>query len=171
MNSFYQLSANTLHGQPAAMQQYQGKVLLVVNTASQCGLTPQYQDLQQLYDEYADQGLVVLGFPCNQFRQQEPGDAEAIGSFCELNYGVRFPMFDKVEVNGPGAHPIFRYLREQLPGWFGSAIKWNFTKFLIGRDGVPIRRFAPISRKAKMAPAIQRALTASAEWVGTKTSS
>jgi len=168
MNSFYQLSANTLHGQSVAMQQYQGKVLLVVNTASQCGLTPQYQDLQELHEQYADQGLVVLGFPCNQFRQQEPGDAEAIGSFCELNYGVRFPMFDKVEVNGPSAHPIFRYLREQLPGWFGSSIKWNFTKFLIGRDGTPIRRFAPISRKAKMDPAIQLALAAPAEWVGTK---
>jgi glutathione peroxidase len=161
MNPFYQLSANSLQGQRVPMQTYRGKVLLVVNTASKCGLTPHYQDMQQLYEQYADQGLVVLGFPCNQFRQQEPGDADAIGSFCETNYGVRFPMFDKVEVNGPHAHPIFRYLREQLPGWFGSSIKWNFTKFLIGRDGAPIRRFAPTTRRGKMEPAIQQALAAS----------
>jgi len=164
MNQFYQFSANTLQGQRVPMQTYRGKVLLVVNTASKCGLTPHYQDMQQLYQKYADQGLEVLGFPCNQFRQQEPGDADVISSFCEINYGVRFPMFDKVEVNGPHAHPIFRYLRAQLPGWFGSSIKWNFTKFLIGRDGVPIRRFAPVTRRRTMEPAIQQALAASVSW-------
>jgi len=157
MSDIYQFSANTLHGKPVSMKEYAGKVVVVVNTASQCGLTPQYQGLQKLYDDYADQGLVVLGFPCNQFGKQEPGDSEAIGSFCETNYGVSFPMFEKIEVNGPGAHPIFRYLCDQLGG-FGKSIKWNFTKFVIGRDGKPIARFAPITKPAKLESTIKKAL-------------
>jgi len=159
MNSFYQLSANLLHGQPVAMQQYQGKVLLVVNTASQCGLTPQYQDLQQLHDEYADQGLVVLGFPCNQFGKQEPGNEGAISEFCELNFGVSFPLFKKIEVNGAGAHPLFVQLKKRAPGVLGSqGIKWNFTKFLIGKDGQLVKRFAPATKPQDLSREIEALL-------------
>ncbi len=158
MNEFYRLSANDLQGQPIALQDYAGKVVLVVNTASQCGLTPQYQGLQRLHAKYADQGLVVLGFPCDQFGHQEPGDSEAIGAFCDQNYGVTFRLFEKVKVNGPRAHSIFRYLCDKLPGLFGRSIKWNFTKFLIGRDGEPIKRFAPIIKPKKLESAIRQAL-------------
>jgi glutathione peroxidase len=139
MTPFYQLTATRLRGQPLSMADYAGKVVLVVNTASHCGFTSQYAGLEALYKKYAAQGLVVLGFPCNQFGKQEPGGADEIEQTCHVNYGVSFPMFAKVDVNGPAAHPLFRYLKQALPGVLGGRIKWNFTKFLIGRDGTPSR--------------------------------
>ena len=158
MTTFHQLHATSLQGQLISMADYAGKLVLVVNTASHCGFTPQYAGLERLYKKYADQGLVVLGFPCNQFGKQEPGGAEEITQTCRINYGVSFPMFEKVEVNGDAAHPVFRYLKEALPGVLGGRIKWNFTKFLIGRDGKPLKRFAPISTPEKMEAAIVAAL-------------
>ncbi|MCW2093575.1 glutathione peroxidase [Lelliottia amnigena] len=158
MTTFHQLNATSLQGQLISMADYAGKLVLVVNTASHCGFTPQYAGLEMLYKKYADQGLVVLGFPCNQFGKQEPGGAEDITQTCRINYGVSFPMFEKVEVNGDAAHPVFRYLKEALPGVLGGRIKWNFTKFLVGRDGKPLKRFAPISTPEKMEAAIVAAL-------------
>ena len=158
MMSFYQLTATSLGGQIISMNDYAGKVVLVVNTASQCGFTPQYGGLEALYKKYAAQGLVVLGFPCNQFGKQEPGGADDIAQTCHINYGVSFPIFEKVEVNGNAAHPVFRYLKSELPGVLGGRIKWNFTKFLIGRDGKPLKRFAPITAPEKMEAAIRDAL-------------
>ncbi|CAM7625872.1 Glutathione peroxidase [Lelliottia nimipressuralis] len=158
MTTFHQLNATSLQGQLISMADYAGKLVLVVNTASHCGFTPQYAGLEMLYKKYADQGLVVLGFPCNQFGKQEPGGAEEITQTCRINYGVSFPMFEKVEVNGDAAHPVFRFLKEALPGVLGGRIKWNFTKFLIGRDGKPLKRFAPISTPEKMETAIVAAL-------------
>jgi glutathione peroxidase len=158
MTTFHQLHATSLQGQLISMADYAGKLVLVVNTASHCGFTAQYAGLEMLYKKYADQGLVVLGFPCNQFGKQEPGGAEEITQTCRINYGVSFPMFEKVEVNGDAAHPVFRFLKEALPGVLGGRIKWNFTKFLIGRDGKPLKRFAPISTPEKMEAAIVAAL-------------
>ncbi|WP_312687484.1 glutathione peroxidase [Kosakonia sp.] len=158
MTPFHQLTATSLGGQLIAMSDYAGKVVLVVNTASRCGFTPQYGGLETLYKKYAAQGLVVLGFPCNQFGKQEPGSADEIAQTCLINYGVSFPMFGKVEVNGSAAHPVFRYLKNALPGVFGGRIMWNFTKFLIGRDGKPLKRFAPITTPEKMEAAILAAL-------------
>lgn len=158
MTTFYQLSATSLGGQLISMADYAGKVVLVVNTASHCGFTPQYGGLEALYKKYAAQGLVVLGFPCNQFGKQEPGGAVEIAQICQINYGVSFPMFAKVEVNGRSAHPVFRYLKNELPGVLGGRIKWNFTKFLIGRDGKPLKRFAPFTPPEKMEAALLAAL-------------
>ncbi|HDR2623477.1 TPA: glutathione peroxidase [Enterobacter chuandaensis] len=158
MTRFHQLTATSLDGRLITMDDYAGKVVLVVNTASQCGFTPQYAGLEALYKKYAEQGLVVLGFPCNQFGKQEPGDADEISKTCHINYGVSFPMFKKVEVNGSAAHPLFRYLKNELPGVLGGRIKWNFTKFLIGRDGKPLKRFAPMTSPEKMEGAIVEAL-------------
>lgn len=158
MSTFHQLTATSLGGQPVPMADYVGKVVLVVNTASHCGFTPQYAGLETLYQKYAAQGLVVLGFPCNQFGKQEPGSADDIAQTCHINYGVSFPMFAKIEVNGAAAHPLFRYLKKTLPGVLGERIKWNFTKFLIGRDGKPIKRFAPFTKPEKMEAAIVAAL-------------
>lgn len=158
MTTFHQFSAISLRGQQIPMADYVGKVVLVVNTASQCGFTPQYAGLETLYKKYAAQGLVVLGFPCNQFGKQEPGDADDIARICHVNYGVSFPMFAKVEVNGSAAHPMFRYLKNALPGVLGGRIKWNFTKFLIGRDGKPLKRFAPYTTPEKMEADILAAL-------------
>ncbi|MDF7647420.1 glutathione peroxidase [Pantoea sp. Acro-805] len=158
MTPFHQLNAVGLRGQPISMADYAGKLVLVVNTASHCGFTPQYAGLETLYKKYAAQGLVVLGFPCNQFGKQEPGDADDISQTCHINYGVTFPMFEKVEVNGAATHPVFRYLKDELPGVLGGRIKWNFTKFLIGRDGKPLKRFAPICTPEKMEAAILAAL-------------
>ncbi len=160
MSEFYQFQARSLQGNDIDLGDYAGKVALVVNTASQCGLTPQYEGLQELYERYREQGLVILGFPCNQFGKQEPGDAEAISGGCLINYGVDFPMFDKIDVNGKSAHPLFNYLRNSAPGTLGNAIKWNFTKFLIGRDGKPIKRFSPTTAPEKLAGAIEAALAA-----------
>lgn len=158
MSTFHQLTATSLGGQPVPMADYVGKVVLVVNTASHCGFTPQYAGLETLYQKYAAQGLVVLGFPCNQFGKQEPGNADDIAQTCHINYGVSFPMFEKIEVNGAAAHPLFRYLKKALPGVMGERIKWNFTKFLIGRDGKSIKRFAPFTKPEKMEAAIVAAL-------------
>lgn len=158
MSPFYQFTATSLNGQLIPMADYTDKVVLVVNTASHCGFTPQYAGLESLYKKYAAQGLVVLGFPCNQFGKQEPGGAEEIAQTCHINFGVSFTMFGKVEVNGTSTHPIFRYLKDELPGVLGGRIKWNFTKFLIGRDGKPIKRFAPTTTPEKMKSAILAAL-------------
>ncbi|MFU0780356.1 glutathione peroxidase [Citrobacter sp. RHBSTW-00881] len=158
MITFYQLTATRLHGEPVSMADYAGKLVLVVNTASHCGFTPQYAGLEALYKKYAAQGLVVLGFPCNQFGNQESGGADDISQTCHINYGVSFPIFEKVEVNGAATHPVFRYLKNELPGVLGGRIKWNFTKFLIGRDGKPLKRFAPFTTPEKIETAILAAL-------------
>lgn len=143
-SSLYQISAQRLDGTAQSLADYAGKVLLVVNTASQCGFTPQYEGLEALYQRYGAQGLVVLGFPCNQFGSQEPGSAEEIAGFCQKNYGVSFPMFAKIDVNGDDAHPLYRLLKQAARGLLGSeAIKWNFTKFLIDRQGNVVERYAP----------------------------
>lgn len=160
MSPFHQLTATRLDGKLLSMADYAGKVILVVNTASHCGFTPQYGGLEALYKKYAAQGLVVLGFPCNQFGKQEPGGADEIAQTCHINYGVSFPMFEKVEVNGTAAHPLFRYLKSELPGLLGGRIMWNFTKFLIGRDCKPLTRFAPFTPPEKMESAILAALEA-----------
>jgi glutathione peroxidase len=155
---FYNLEADTLSGKTVSMKDFEGKAVLVVNTASKCGLTPQYEGLEKLYQEYRDQGLVILGFPCNQFGKQEPGSAEDIQEFCQVNYGVSFPMFAKVDVNGSNTHPIFQYLKSKLGGLLGRSIKWNFTKFLIDREGRPVKRFAPTTQPHKMERAIRKVL-------------
>lgn len=158
MSTLHDFTAHTATGDEQPLSEYTGQVAVVVNTASKCGLTPQFEGLQELYSEYQDQGLVVLGFPCNQFANQEPGtDAEA-SEFCQLNYGVDFPMFAKVEVNGSGSHPLFAWLRQETSGLLGDAIKWNFTKFLVGRDGRVIERFAPTTAPGKMRGSIEEAL-------------
>ena len=157
--SVYNFSAPLLNGEPASLSKWQGRVLLIVNTASQCGFTPQYAGLQALYEKLHDQGLTVLGFPCNQFGAQEPGAAEEIGAFCEKNYGVTFPVFAKIDVNGPQAHPLFQYLKDAKPGLLGSeAIKWNFTKFLIGRTGEPVARYAPQTKPEDLEKPISKLL-------------
>lgn len=148
--TFYDFEAERLDGTMESMDTYKSKTIIVVNTASKCGLTPQYEGLEKLYETYKNQGLVILGFPCNQFGSQEPGTADEIQEFCQLNYGVSFPMFAKIEVNGKNTHPIFKYLKSELKGLLGSAIKWNFTKFVIDKNGTPVKRFAPISTPESM---------------------
>jgi glutathione peroxidase len=144
MTSVYDFSAKLLNGEDVSLSRWQGQVLLIVNTASQCGFTPQYAGLEDLYEQFGDEGLTVLGFPCNQFGGQEPGTAEEIGEFCANKYRISFPLFEKIEVNGPEAHPLFKYLKKQQAGLLGTeAIKWNFTKFLANRDGAAVARFAP----------------------------
>ena len=145
MNNFYDFTALDIKGRQIKMKEYEGEMVLVVNTASHCGFTKQFAGLEKLYKDYQDKGLVILGFPCNQFAGQEPGDAAEILSFCQLNYNVSFPMFDKIKVNGKEAHPLYNYLKAELPNKIlGARIKWNFTKFLIDRNGKPIKRFEPI---------------------------
>jgi glutathione peroxidase len=159
MSQLYAFSARTLDGQDTSLDRYRGKVLLIVNTASECGYTPQYAGLQALHDQYAARGLEVLGFPCNQFGKQEPGDAAQIGTFCAKNYGVTFQMFDKIEVNGDTAHPLYRYLTSVAPGLLGlQAIKWNFTKFLVDRDGKVVERYAPMTKPEAIAPDVEKLL-------------
>lgn len=160
MTQFYDLSAKNIRGEEVAMNAFAGKVVLVVNTASECGFTPQYQGLQALYAKYKDDGLVILGFPCNQFGGQEPGENQEIAQSCQLNYGVEFPMFAKVDVNGANSHPVFQFLKRAKPGLLGDNIKWNFTKFLIGRDGKPLKRFAPTKRPDSIEGEIVKALRA-----------
>ncbi|MEQ8702396.1 MAG: glutathione peroxidase [Phaeodactylibacter sp.] len=155
---FYDFEAQQLNGTTVKMDEYKGKTVIVVNTASKCGLTPQYEGLEKLYQKYREEGLVILGFPCNQFANQEPGDAEDIQEFCELNYGVSFPMFSKIEVNGEGAHPLYKYLKSSLKGLFGQKIRWNFTKFVIDKNGKPVKRFAPVTKPEKMESAIKKLL-------------
>lgn len=158
-NDFYTLTANTPQGRPVSMSDYRGKVVLVVNTATQCGLTPQFEGLEKLYTTYKEQGLVILGFPCNQFGSQEPLGNEVMEETCKLNHGVTFPLFEKIEVNGPGTHPVFQYLKKRLGGWFGSRIKWNFTKFLVDRNGRPVKRFAPVTKPEAIEPQIRQLLS------------
>ena len=157
----YDFKAVSIEGQPADLSTQRGKVLLIVNTASRCGFTPQFAGLEKLWQAYRDRGLVVVGFPSNEFGAQDPGSNAEIASFCSLNYGVSFPMMAKVKVNGADAHPLWRWLRKQAPGLLGSeAIKWNFTKFLIGRDGRVIRRYAPSDAPESIATDIEAALAA-----------
>jgi glutathione peroxidase len=157
-SEFYQLTANNPQGRPVSMAGYEGKVILVVNTATQCGLAPQFEGLEQLYTKYREKGLVVLGFPCNQFAGQEPESNANIEKVCQLNFGVTFPLFEKIDVNGPETHPVFRLLKRRLGGLFGSRIKWNFTKFLLDADGRPVKRFAPVTKPAAIEPYIQKLL-------------
>jgi glutathione peroxidase len=157
MESFYKFSAKALNGKPVNMDKYKGKVVLVVNTASKCGFTPQYAGLQELYQKYNKEGLEILGFPCNQFGNQEPGGSKEIAEGCLVNYGVSFQMFEKTDVNGEHAHPIFNYLKNALPG-IGKDIKWNFTKFVINKDGKPVKRYAPITKSEKLEPFIKKLL-------------
>ncbi len=155
----YDFHALDIHGKKVALKQYAGKPLLIVNTASGCGFTPQYKGLQALHEAYGKKGLVVLGFPCNQFGAQEAGSNQEIASFCELNFGVSFPLMGKVEVNGPEATPLYQWLSSQAPGLLGSkAIKWNFTKFLVGADGQVIKRYAPQDTPQSLAKDIEAAL-------------
>jgi glutathione peroxidase len=157
-SEFYQLTANNPQGRPVSMAGYEGKVILVVNTATQCGLAPQFEGLEQLYTKYREKGLVVLGFPCNQFAGQEPESNANMEQVCQLNFGVTFPLFEKIDVNGPETHPVFRLLKRRLGGLFGSRIKWNFTKFLLDADGRPVKRFAPVTKPAAIEPYIQKLL-------------
>lgn len=155
----YDFSAKRLQGEEESLSLYKGKVLLIVNTASECGFTPQYEGLQKLYDQYKDKGLVVLGFPCNQFGGQEPGGEEQIASFCTKNYGVTFPMFSKIEVNGDGADPLYKFLKAERKGLLMSeAIKWNFTKFLIDKNGQPVKRYGPQTKPQEIAADIEKLL-------------
>jgi glutathione peroxidase len=160
--SLYDFQANDINGQTVHLSDHRGKVLLIINTASACGFTPQFSGLEQLHQNYADKGLVVLGFPCNQFGAQDPGSNAEIGAFCQKNYGVSFAMMEKIDVNGNQAHPLFQWLKQQAPGVLGSeGIKWNFTKFLVGRDGQVIKRFASLDKPAALASDIEQALTLS----------
>ena len=158
-DSIYGFSARSLSGEDISLERFRGQAMLIVNTASECGFTPQYGGLQALHERYADKGLAVLGFPCNQFGKQEPGGADQIGAFCEKNYGVGFQMFDKIDVNGGGAHPLYRYLTSTAPGILGTeAIKWNFTKFLVDRSGKVIKRYAPTTKPEDIAGDIEKLL-------------
>ena len=154
----YDFSAKLNNGQDQSLASYKGKVLLIVNTASKCGFTPQYKGLQELYAKYHDRGLEVLGFPCDQFGHQEPGNDDEIKSFCELNYGVNFPLFSKIEVNGENAHPLYKFLKEEKGGLLGDAIKWNFTKFLVDKQGNVVERFAPTTPPEKITSDIESEL-------------
>jgi glutathione peroxidase len=157
--SVYDYSAKTLDGQDVSLADYRGQVLLIVNTASKCGFTPQYEGLEALYRDYKDRGLTILAFPCNQFGAQEPGNAEEIASFCSLTYDVTFPMLAKIDVNGPSAHPLYAFLKKEQKGILGTeGIKWNFTKFLVGRDGEVVERFAPNTKPEDLKVAVEALL-------------
>ena len=150
MESIYNFKAKTLQGKEIDFSEFKNKTLLIVNTASKCGFTPQYEGLEKLYQQYKDQDFVILAFPCNQFNNQEPGDSASIKDNCLINYGVSFPVFEKVDVNGKNAHPMFKFLKKQLRGFITNSIKWNFTKFLIDNEGIPIKRFAPFTTPEKI---------------------
>ena len=158
MTNIYQFEAELLEGESKSFSDYEGRVLLIVNTASKCGFTPQFAGLEKLYEKYHDQGLEVLGFPCNQFGGQDPGSNEQIGTYCQRNYGVKFPMFAKVDVKGPEAHAVFRYLTNNSKGILGNGIKWNFTKFLINKKGEVINRYAPTTKPEDIEQDIEKAL-------------
>jgi glutathione peroxidase len=158
MTTLSDFTATTITGEERSLADYSGRVVLVVNTASECGLTPQLAGLEELHQDLQDEGLVVLGFPCNQFGAQDPGTDEEIGQFCSVNYGVTFPMFAKVDVNGAGAHPLFTWLKSEKKGLLGGAIKWNFTKFLVGRNGEVLARYAPTTEPAALADDVRAAL-------------
>ena len=159
MSSIYDFHASGIAGSPVSLADYRGKVMLIVNTASACGFTPQFAGLEELHQTYGERGLAVLGFPCNQFGAQDPGSNAEIGAFCQKNYGVTFAMMEKIDVNGQQAHPLFQWLKQQAPGLLGSeGIKWNFTKCLIGRDGQVIKRYASLDKPAALATDIEKAL-------------
>ena len=159
MHTIYDFEAQSIDGEPVALEQFRGRPMLIVNTASACGFTPQFGGLEQLHQTYGARGLVVLGFPCNQFGNQDPGSNEEIATFCQRDFGVSFPMMSKIDVNGPEAHPLFQWLSAEAPGLLGSkAVKWNFTKFLVGRDGTVIKRYAPQDAPEKLAKDIEAAL-------------
>jgi glutathione peroxidase len=158
MTTLADFKATAIDGTERDLAEYDGQVVLVVNTASECGFTPQFEGLQQVHDQYADRGFTVLGFPCNQFGGQDPGDDDQIAGFCQKNYGVTFPMFSKVDVNGDEAHPLFEWLREEKGGLIGDKIKWNFTKFLVGRDGRVVKRYAPTTKPESLGGDIEKAL-------------
>ena len=149
-STFYNLSAKSLQGKEITMDSYKGKTILIVNTASKCGFTPQFEGLENLYEKYKEKDFVILGFPCNQFGNQEPGDEKSISEGCMLNYGVTFPMFSKVEVNGDDTHEIYKYLKKELKGLIGGKVRWNFTKFLINSEGKPVKRFSPTTKPEKI---------------------
>jgi glutathione peroxidase len=154
--SIYDLSAIAINGEPISFSNYKDKILLIVNTASQCGFTPQYKGLEELYQKYSSQGLVILGFPCNQFGQQEPGNAQEIKNFCETRFKVTFPLFEKIDVNGENAHPLYQFLSKSAPGIFGTeGIKWNFTKFLVDRQGNVVKRFPSTTKPQDLDKEIQ----------------
>lgn len=157
-STFYSLTAKTPQGKEIRMSNFRGKPVLIVNTATKCGLAPQFEGLEELHEKYKDQGLVVLGFPCDQFMGQEPETNETVEQVCKVNYGVSFQLTEKCDVNGAGTHPVFRYLKSNLGGWFGSRIKWNFTKFLIGKDGRPFKRYAPITKPEAIEKDIRKLL-------------
>jgi glutathione peroxidase len=158
MSELYDFSMNNLQGQPIDFAEFKGKVLLIVNTASQCGFTPQYEGLQALHEKYKDQGLVVMACPCNQFGKQEPGDAAAIKNDCLVNYGVDFLVTEKIEVNGEGSHPLFQFLRDEQSGMLGNKIKWNFTKFLVDKNGQPVERFASTTKPQDLEKYVEQML-------------
>ena len=158
MTTIADFSAQAIDGTERDLADYEGKAVLVVNTASKCGFTPQYEGLEELHQKYAEKGLVVLGFPCDQFGHQEPGDEDEIQEFCQVNYGVSFPMFAKIDVNGDDAHPLYQWLKDEKGGIVGSKIKWNFTKFLIGRDGKPVKRYASTTKPEKLAKDVEQVL-------------
>ena len=161
MSSIYDFQAQQINGQDISLSEYRGKVMLIVNTASKCGFTPQFGGLEELHKSHAGKGLVVLGFPCNQFGSQDPGADGEIAEFCQVNYGVSFPMMGKIDVNGPTAHPLYKWLSSEAPGLLGSkGIKWNFTKFLVGKDGQVIRRYAPTDKPADLVKDVEAALAA-----------
>lgn len=161
MSTVYDFEARQINGQSVPLSEFTGKVMLIVNTASQCGFTPQFGGLEELHKTYAGKGLAVLGFPCNQFGSQDPGSDSEIAEFCQVNYGVSFPMMSKIDVNGPTAHPLYKWLSSEAPGLLGSkSIKWNFTKFLVGKNGQVIKRYAPTDKPAELARDIEAALAA-----------
>lgn len=161
MTTAYDFEAQQIDGRTVPLKQFEGRAMLIVNTASACGFTPQFGGLQKLHEQYGARGLVVLGFPCNQFGAQDPGSNEEIAGFCQLNYGVSFPMMAKIDVNGPAAHPLYQWLTKEAPGLLGSTgIKWNFTKFLVGKDGQVIKRYAPQDPPEALAKDIEAALAA-----------
>jgi glutathione peroxidase len=159
MDNVFAFNVTDINGQNVALERFRGNILLIVNTASRCGFTPQYAELENLQQRFKTQGFSVLGFPCNQFGQQEPGNSQEIAKFCDLNFHISFPLFEKIEVNGPQSHPLYQYLKAQAPGLFGTqAIKWNFTKFLIGRNGKVIKRYSPFTTPASISTEIEKLL-------------
>ena len=156
--NFYDFKAKKMNGQEVSMEDYKGKVVVIVNTASKCGFTPQFKELEEIYKEYNEQGFEILGFPCNQFKSQDPATNEEINNFCQLNYGVTFTMFEKINVNGEDAHPLYKFLQNEAKGILGGKIKWNFTKFLINREGEVIERYAPATAPVKMKKDIEKLL-------------
>lgn len=156
--NFYNFSANDMSGKEINMKEYKEKVVLIVNTASKCGFTPQFEELENLYKKYKDQGFEILGFPCNQFKNQDPNNNEQINNFCKLNYGVTFKMFEKIDVNGDSAHPLYKFLKNEKSGIWGKKIKWNFTKFLIDREGNVVDRFSPTTKPSNMKKYIEKLL-------------